>query len=748
MSRTNLYGIIAILFIISGAAALSYQIVWFKFLALFLGNTTYTQTVVLATFMGGLAIGAALWGRKSDSARNPLKLYALLELGIGIYCLLYPWFLSLLEGLFLQTVHTMNLPSDGSTVLVLKFLTSLATLLLPTILMGGTLPILVRFLSQTIEDSGKNVATLYFLNSFGAVAGSLICGFFLIPAVGLSTSIYSVSVINIAVALIALGLSRGQAVEPAPVEPAEAIQPEHTERQVSLAILTAGTSGFAAMVYEVTWVRLLIPILGSSTYSYTLMLVGFITGITVGSWIVSVFIHRIKNLFVFLAYCQLGVGLSMIAALPLYGRIPYYFWLVRSTLVQNESTYPIFLSIQFLFGFALMIIPTMFLGMTLPVASRIASRELKFLGRAVGNVFSINTLGTVVGSLMAGLVLIPLIGIRHAIEIGVAINLVVGMVLLLLDTGTNSARKSVLIGTSLTVLLAYFAVVPKWSQSVMTSGVFRNIGKGSLSARNFEEFQRASQAQRVVYYREGTTATVAVAEEGKETELQHILIINGKADASSKGDLPTQIFLGQLPMMLHPQADTVLVIGLGSGVTLGSILTHPVGLVECVEISPEVIEASTYFEDVNYRPFSDHRTRLYIDDALTFLKLTRRSYDVVVSEPSNPWIAGIGNLFTKEFFEHCRTRLNPRGLMVQWFHLYEMDDLTFDMVLRTFQSVFPRVTIWESLRRDVILIGSNADLSLNPDLLRRKLGSDRISAGFRSMTLRLCSLSNDSQRRV
>ncbi len=201
-----------------------------------------------------------------------------------------------------------------------------------------------------------------------------------------------------------------------------------------------------------------------------------------------------------------------------------------------------------------------------------------------------------------------------------------------------------------------------------------------------------------------------------------------KLTLSSIGDLPTQVLLGQVPMMFHPQPDTVLVIGLGSGVTVGSVLTHPVKLVESVEISPEVVAASKYFEHVNNRPLADPRVRLYVDDALAYLTLATTSYDVIISEPSNPWIAGIGNLYSTEFFEVCKQRLKSHGIMVQWFHLYEVDDETVRLVVRTFRSVFPHVTLWQSLTTDVLLVGSSEALQVDEEKLARKLSIEKVKA--------------------
>jgi len=736
LSRETVHSMIGVLFVISGALGLIYQIVWFKYLSLFLGNTTYAQTIVLATFMGGLAIGSAWWGRMVDHAKHPLRLYALLEVGIGFYCLLYPRILELLKNAFISIVISAQLPSDGTMVLLLKFLTSLCSLLIPTILMGGTLPILVRFISHKLNESGRNIAVLYFLNSLGAVIGSVLAGFFFIRILGLSTTVYTAAVMNLFIGGFALVLS-AVSMEQENSKAEESENPEilFPRREIMIAGAVAGISGLAAMIYEVAWVRLLIPVLGSSTYSFSLMLVAFISGITIGSFIVSSLVQKVKNLSALLAWCQVAIVLSMLATLPWYARIPYEFWITSSFLTRSEATYPIFLIIQFLFGFALMIIPTIFLGMSLPVATRISSRGIRVLGKSVGNVFAINTFGTVIGSLLAGLVLIPLIGVKHAIEFGIACNLLAAL-LILLFTGSVPLRQRV-IACSLVAVAAvsYSIFVPSWNSGAMLSGVFRRIHSNTPIPTSYKEFANAQEMTKVLFYKEGTTANVGVVEGGVGSEKQKVLIVNGKPDASSKGDLVTQVMLGQLPCLLHQNPQHALVIGLGSGVTVGSVLTYPLKRVDCVEISSEVVETLPFFDEVNHRPLSDPRTHLFIEDALAYLKISPRMYDIIISEPSNPWIAGIGNLYTTDYFNECKQRMNTGGLMVQWFHLYEMNDNLLKMVVRTFQSTFEYVSLWMPQGRDVILIGSQQPLVIDSDRIRNVLALSSVKEDLQRVNI-------------
>lgn len=729
MAKQRLLSIIALLFVLSGVTGLIYQILWFKYLSLFLGNTTYAQTIVLAAFMGGLAIGAAFWGKKADRSSRPLFLYGTLEFAIGVYCLLYPFLISFAKDLFFESASALALQPDGVAVMTLKLFTSLLTLLPPTILMGGTLPVLVKTISESVEESGKSVAILYFLNSFGAVVGSILCGFFFIRIVGLRATMLGAGFLNILIAVTAFVLSRSVAGALAATTIRESqIEKSYSRTEVMVALAVAGISGTAAMIYEVTWVRMLIPVFGSSVSSFSLMLTAFISGITIGSWIVSKIIHRLRSLFLFLSTCQLSVAIGLCAVLPLYGRIPYIFWHLSSLVTKSETTYPIFLLIEYLFAFAIMIIPTIFLGMTLPIASRIATERLDKVGSSVGNIFSINTLGTVVGSLTAGFLLIPAFGVRHTIEIGIGLNIIAGLIVLFNDKRASLLHKSYRIALAAVVAALYLSFATDWNQLVMLSGVFRHVTERQAPPRSFRQFALGVAEKKDLYYKEGTTATVAVVEAFASGVKQKILIINGKGDASSFGDLSTQILAGQLPMLLHPHPESALVIGLGSGVTVGSILTHPVKSVECVEISPEVVEAANCFSDVNNNALKDARVHIRTEDALTYLRLANRTYDVIVSEPSNPWIAGIGNLYTQEFFRACKKSLSKGGLMAQWFHIYEIDDDILKLVMRTYCSVFPNVLLWQMQSNDVVFLGSDDPITLDRASLSKKFEAEGIKS--------------------
>jgi spermidine synthase len=713
--------IVGILFVLSGLASLIYQVVWFKQLSYFLGNSTYSQSVVLATFMGGLAIGAYFWGRRSDNNRNKLKTFAFLEIGIAVYCFLFPFIFGLVESGFISLVQSLGLQSDSLLVLMLKFFVSTLVLLVPTILMGGTLPVLVNYLTREQASIGKNVSMLYFLNSVGAMIGTFIAGFYLIQFLGLRLSLQFGAGLELFVGLIALTLM-GQwktATQTETNEMAERSIKTVAENHARVAYWVAGISGLCAMLYEVVWFRLLIPILSSSTYSFTLIIGAFIGGISIGSLIVYSIDRRIKNHFRLLGICQLAIVFSILVLIPIYGRIPFFVW----TSISEDSSYIFYLFTQFKWVFLILLIPTIFMGMSLPLAAKVVVQSQKArVGQSVGNVFAINTIGTVVGSLGAGLILIPFIGIIPSLFVGLSLNVIVGLwVIRTLQFHVQRFAVGVAIGAFLAGFIVNNADIPSWKYTIMLSEVPRKLNR-KKPPKTFVEFKKESvKHDEILFYQEGINGTFVVAQSGERV----YLYTNGKGDANSHNDLRTQVNLAQTPMILHPHPDSVFVIGFGAGTTIGNVMLHKnVQFAQVAEISTEVIEASKHFEHINHHPLADSRLQLIKDDGVAALKLSPYNYDLIISQPSNPWSAGVGNLFTSDFFRVCKTKLRAGGYIAQWINLYEIDDATFQMVLRTILSEFEYVNLWHIGKSDVLMLCS--DSPINRDLLSIKKGYDLI----------------------
>ncbi len=739
MKYLKLKFIIIFLFILSGMCGLIYQVAWSKYLSLFIGSTAYSHMIVLASFMCGLAIGAYYWGKYVDKIKNQLKLYGFLEIAIGLYCLIYPFIIGVCEDIFIF-ISTSTFIADNQTILLfLKFSISFITIIIPTFLMGGTLPILTKYFTSSLSEAGKSVATLYYVNSIGAVLGTGLAGFYLIKLYSLDGTVWIAAILNLAVGIVSFLIATKVIPETLPKVPSTQVKEDSVQRyslkNIRIAISAAAISGFVAMLYELAWIRLLSNILGSSTYSFSVMLIAFISGIALGSWIVSLIIKRIKNLILFLGICQMGTAISMILMLPLYERLPYYLLKYSSIFSNKPENFPLFLFFEFLYCFLIMIIPTTFSGMSLPVASRIASNDIKLLGKSIGGIFSINTIGTVIGALITGLVLIPSLGVKLSIEMGVVVNGLFGLFILFWGVKYFSRWKIAIAVVFVLFALTYRIQFPKWNEYIWLTGAFRTIFMDVVPT-SFDEFREGNErGRKVLWYKEGLNANVGVLENEKGDTFQRSLVINGKADASTIGDLATQVLLAQIPLMLSHNSGDVLVIGLGSGITCGSALKHPLKSLDCVEISSEVVECNYFFSQENYHFMNDPRTKIVIDDAITFLKITPKKYHHIISEPSNPWIAGIGNLFSTEFFELCKRRLHPGGILTQWFHAYDVDDNVLRLVINTITKSFPVVSIWRVSNADIIILASTSQTNLDFELLEEKFRTPSLAGEMERITI-------------
>jgi predicted membrane-bound spermidine synthase len=689
---------------VSGMAGLIYEIVWARYLALFLGHTQYAVVSVLVAFMGGLALGNFWLGQLSDRARTPLGIYAWLEIGLGAYALAFPAYYSFCHRLFIYLARSWQ--PAGATMLALKFAFSLFAILLPTVLMGGTLPVLARFVTRCLDELRAQVAALYAMNCAGAVAGCLAADFWLIPTWGLKLTLYCAAAMNLAVGLTALILhlsSRPGAASEATtslVPGAEQFSP----KSFRLALIGIGVSGFVAMLYEVAWTRLLALVLGSSTHAFSLMLLTLIAGISMGAWVINRWktLRRILDAF---AWAEIALALALLSSMFLYQHLPFWFANIAALLARRPEAYPLYELAQALICFGVMIVPAVCLGLTLPLVSRVATPEVSQTGGAVGRVFAINTLGTLLGAAITGLWLMPWLGLARTFALGAAANALVGAAIL--GRAQEKSQKTLLV-LSPFFLAGVVWLAGRWFQDwpeILTLGLWR-IESNSPSSENIRQTTRSYHLD---FYRDGAGSTVSVnsftgASGGRYLTLK----INGKADASTLvPDMSTQLMLGHTPMLLRPNSQSALVIGLGSGITCGAIAAHPsIRRLDAAEISPDVAQAARLFASENRRVLNDPRFHLFVEDAKSFLQTTPQTYDLIVSEPSNPWMAGVAGVFSREFYESCRSRLCPGGLMTQWFHLYDNSDETVEIILHTFVTVFPHTSVWRGSINDMMLIGS------------------------------------------
>lgn len=717
-----------LLFFCSGATALIYEVVWSKYLSLMLGSTVQAQTVVLAVFMGGLALGNYLIGRWSDWTRQPLAGYGFLEVGIGGYAFFFETLYSFADRIFVLLGSRM-LDQPG-LMLLLKGLLSVALLLLPTVLMGGTLPLLAAWLQRSSEDAGRWSARFYSLNSLGAVFGAACAGFYLIRALGLASTLQMTALANIIVGFTAVGLSRRNAGLFKRIESATPAKPALTEaRGIRWTAVLVALTGGVSMGLEVLCSRSLSLLFGASVQAFAIVLMAFILGIGIGSGLVaSPRFQRWRDesaVMTFLLLAAAVIGL-LITGIEQWVTVYRY---VRSGLAQSTMGYLLHQIIAGLFSIVILGLPAALIGAVLPACIRWEGNAGACLGNRVGLLLTWNTVGAASGVLLTGFGFMPLLGLRNSFA-ALAGLLCLGAVWLGVRTRRHIFSAGS-VGILACLILACVATGEGWKH-VLSSGVFR--------ARETEvdptTLDRRKQHIKILYYRDAADATVTVEQGdgiGASDELG--LRINGKPDASNKGDMSSQLLVAHLPMLMRPSCQDVFMLGLASGISGAAVLAHPVKQLVIAENCEPVLEASRFFTPWNRGLLTNPLARIRLEDARTLLKLSQQQYDVIISQPSNPWFASVGSIFSVEYYDLAASRLKPGGVMAQWFHVYEMHDGIVDLVLRTFCAVFPYVEVWDASAGDLVLLGSKQPWDSGHDVLQRAYAHKLVSDDLASIGL-------------
>lgn len=689
---------ILVLFFVSGFGGLIYEAIWTHYLKLFLGHAAYAQTVVLVVFIGGLALGAWLCARVAERVRNPLRVYALVEGAIGLISLVFhPLFVAATDW-----GYASLLPStcdQASAFCLPQWLLSALLLAPQSILLGMTFPLVSSaVLRLDSSQPGHDVAALYFLNSLGAVFGVLAAAFVLIPAFGLPGTLRFAGAANLLLALAAFLLSRVAppplSLEAVPAPAAEAITSERRLLQVMLA--TAFLTGLSSFIYEIAWIRMLSLVLGASTHSFELMLASFILGLALGGAWVRNRVDRAGDTIAYLARVQLVMGVAAAATLPIYAAsFDAMAWLL-SSVARNDGGFLLFGVASTAIALAVMLPATFCAGMTLPLITyrllRSPSGE-----KSLGLVYAVNTLGAIIGVVVAVHLLLEALGVRGALIVGAAIDVGLGVMLILSTRPRGTALRfpgAVVVSVAALVAIGVaFDIDPRRS----ASGVFRT-GVATLG-----------RGDTVVFHRDGKTATVDVIENSKGVRA---IRTNGKPDASlaMQGGMPTQdeftmALLAVLPMGHHPEAKTAAVIGFGSGMTSALLLASPtLARVDTIEIEPAMVEGARFFRPHVDAAYADPRSRIVVDDAKSFFARGKERYDIIVSEPSNPWVSGVASLFTEEFYRQLSGHLSDGGVLCQWLHTYEMDAATLASIMTALEKTFPDYAIYSSIDSDIIVI--------------------------------------------
>ena len=702
-----------ILFFLSGAAGLLYEVLWLRMLSVTFGATTFAISITLASFMGGLALGSDLGGRYAPRLKAPARMYGILEGAIGIYAFLLPSLIPLARLAYRGVYNSLE-PGpilfglmQGSILFLL--------LLIPTTLMGATFPILVQAVSPRGEEAGTQVGRLYAANAAGAMCGCLAAGFVLLPELGIrNTTLFSV-IVNLTVAGMAWMLGNPQHLrsweDALESDPGEVVTPSSPAAAPwpggKFLWLGAALTGAAAMIYEVAWHRLLALQLGSSVYAFSTMLGTFLLGLSLGGVVAAATLRRwpLSGTTGFMV-AEFLAALMAFGGVLAFPEIPIWYVQLYQKVGGSRSGF----DIQLTLAAIVMLPPAVALGAALPFALSVGASRPGELTTGVARVYASNTVGAIAGSLLAGFWLLHTLGIQKTLLVAIGINL---LAVLVVGTLRWNPRRLITATLTLSTLMAGFAAArPEAPPMLMSAGFYRYVN-------DMKEFDRdkirdwALEGSDLLFYEDGLTSTVSVGQSRKSEN--RWLANNGKVDASTAGDLSTQLMVSHLPMLLHPDPEQILLVGLASGISLGALTRYPSQSFDVLEIEEAILRATRFFDKWNYNPLEDPRVKVIANDARNHLVLSNKTWDVIVSEPSNPWLTGVSNLFTREFWLLASSRLAPGGILCQWIQLYDLSPRELKILLRTFHSVFPHVLLFGSIEdSDIIVIGSLTPFKLDP----------------------------------
>jgi spermidine synthase len=690
--------VVLALFFLSGACTLIYQVVWTRMLVPVFGTSVFAISTVLTAFMAGLALGSFYFGRVADKKVNALRLYAFLELGIGAFALVFPLVLLGLDEIY--TFLYRHLDSSHYTFALCRFLLCFVVLLVPTTLMGATLPVLSRFAVRSMEQIGWSIGGLYAVNTFGATCGCFAAAFVLLEHLGVSATTYVAAGGNLFIAAISWWWSRKVAEPPAAVAAtiADESQPQTQSRLVvPLVLLAFALSGFAALGYEVVWTRLLSMILRSATaQTLSTILIAFLFGLAAGGMAGARWIDGRKDLLSIFGVIELLLGFFGLLSIAAFGAIPY----ILPTIYSSPSWEQHLLKL-FAVAFGVMLIPTFLMGVLFPLVGRLHVLGLANLGRRIGDVYAVNTLGAIFGAFAAGFILIPLLGTQKSIQGLAWLNVVLGTMLLLINPAASWRKK-------LSALL--IPLVPTLFLALSLPADFL-----------VSLFEWSEPRSRLAYCREDAEGTVTVHEYRDGARL---LKVNGGGEVPTDfASIQTFRLLGNLPMVLHPDPQEVLVIAFGGGITLSSVVQHQPRRVDCAEVVPGVIEAASYFARYNhqvYKRFGTPAVALIADDGRNHVLRTQERYDVIISDATHPGTADSWVLYTEDFYRLCLSRLQEGGMVAQWLPLHGLSTADYHMILRTFQAVFPHASLWLT-GEYTVLLGPPAPLRINFEQLQQRL---------------------------
>ncbi|WP_172203564.1 spermidine synthase [Niveibacterium sp. COAC-50] len=698
--------VLVVLFLFSGVCGLIYESIWPHYLKLFLGHAAYAQTLVLVVFIGGMALGAWAAGYFTERLSNPLRWYALVELAIGVLALVF-------HGVFVVATdwaYAVLIPATCSadSLCYAQWGLSAALILPQSILLGATFPLMTAGYLRLADGAvGRPLALLYAQNTLGGVVGVLLSAFLLVPAVGLPGSLLTAGIGNIVLAIAVYGISKSVPVADNFVQSSE----ERGSTPIRLLLLVAALTGLSSFFYEVVWIRMLNLVLGSSTHAFELMLASFLFGLAVGGYLIRNRIESIRRPLLVLAYVQVVMGVCAALTLPVYDRLFGAMSFLMAALTPTLQGYALFNFGGALLAMAVMLPATIAAGMTLPLITHVLIRS--GAGESyIGRVYAANTIGAIIGVGLVVHIGLPLIGVKGSLVFAAALDVVLGLVLFFACGTADRKRRisTILVGATGMLAVALVGGFSEIDQKKAASGVFR-YGRATLGS-----------TADVTFFRDGKSATIAVT---KYPDGLVTIMTNGKPDAAAfpgkkqprqAQDYPTMVMMGLAGPLHFPSAKTAAVIGFGSGISSSVLLASPVlQRVDTVEIEPAIVEGARKFSPLNDRVYSDSRSHIVIDDAKAYFARSAGKYDLIVSEPSNPWVSGVAGLFTDEFYRRVRTHLNEGGLFVQWLHTYELELPLVASVMKALGSQFSDYVIYQSSQGDLIVVATSSGRVSGPN---------------------------------
>ena len=627
--------------------------------------------------MAGIGIGSIYFGRKVDRISNRLKLFSGLEFGIGIASLIILIISQYLPVMYKYIYQGVNAEKIS---MLLVIVISAIVISIPTFLMGGTLPVLSKIFIKRKEEIGRGIGALYALNTAGSVIGALLTGFFFIAYFGQTITQIIAITINLILGLVALLLSSGKVI--AYEEKKNTITGIYPRNILKIALLVAGLTGFCGLSYEILWVRSLHIFLANSTYSFTSVLIIFLSGISLGSLFFIKYLNSKRRLLLLLSICQTIIGIYVILTVLYLNELPSLLFAIRSIL--EKPVFRIALPGLFL-SFMIMFLPTFFMGISFPLVCKIYTQSMHKLGQSVGKVFFVNTVGSIIGSLIAGFVLIPLLGVSKGIIFIAFINLFLGILLLITEPHLKTKTRFITVNCCIVIITLFIAQLGIKNQMILPPSIFRT----------------PTRSDKVLYYKETSAGTVIVTED-RFTGIRACYINNSAVCGTTYDALKVVKMLGHLPFIINPTAQNALIVGFGVGITASAVAEHDVKSLDCIEISPGVKDAEKFFNKFNKNIINNPKINFIGGDGRNFILLTDKKYDIISCDPTHPTL-GSNNLYTKEYFELCKKILNKNGVICQYLPLHKLSPSEFKILVKTFYSVFPHTTIWLAHSHGILL---------------------------------------------